>query len=188
MIILRCTHVLTLLMTSAWCLLLQADPQLPAVAEQHTLSYDGLAGAACPAAPQALKKTISNALLSAAAEHAVEPALLFAVMRQESRCVPGARSRRGAAGLMQLHPLTARELGVSDPYEVGQNIRAGTFYLATLLRQFDGQIALALAAYNAGPNAVKRYGKIPPYKETQSYVKTVLKNYRRYCELKGLKA
>lgn len=184
----RASHILTFCMTAVWCLLLQSEPRRPSAAFVGDSSYEWLAVAACPQAPQELKKLISDSLLSAAQEHTVEPALLFAVMRQESRCVPDARSRKGAAGLMQLHPLTARQLGVMDPYEVTQNIRAGARYLASLLRQFDGRMPLALAAYNAGPGAVKKYGKIPPYKETQSYVKTVLESYRLYSERKGLKA
>ena len=78
---------------------------------------------------------------------------------------------------MQLMPSTAKGLGVKDPLDAKQNIEGGVKYVKSLLNRFDGNIILALAAYNAGPNAVKKYNGIPPYKETQNYVKSILKNY-----------
>ena len=82
-------------------------------------------------------------------------------------------------GLMQLMPGTAKALGVEDPYDARQNIEGGTKYLKGLIDRFKGDKRLALAAYNAGPNAVKKYGDVPPYKETQNYVKNILSSYQR---------
>jgi soluble lytic murein transglycosylase len=100
--------------------------------------------------------------------------LVQAVIQVESGYNHRARSRKGAMGLMQLMPDTARELGIRDPYDPEANIRAGTLYLRRMLDHFSQDLQLALAAYNAGPAAVRRHGGMPPYRETRNYVRRVL--------------
>ncbi|MFN2443995.1 MAG: lytic transglycosylase domain-containing protein [Vicinamibacterales bacterium] len=105
--------------------------------------------------------------------HRVSPALIRAVIQLESGFNPWAVSPKGALGLMQLMPATARELGVDNPFHPAQNIRGGVTYLRRLLDLYDQDVPLALAAYNAGPGAVARYGDVPPYRETQEYVRRI---------------
>ncbi|MCW5968226.1 MAG: lytic transglycosylase domain-containing protein [Blastocatellales bacterium] len=114
-----------------------------------------------------------------AARHGVDPMLIYYVMREESGFNRRAVSRAGARGLMQLMPDTARRFGVRDIHDPAQNIEAGTKYLKTLLGLFDGDVKLALAAYNAGEGTVLRYGRrIPPYAETRNYVRRILASYQ----------
>ena len=115
----------------------------------------------------------------------LDPALIKSVMHAESAFDPRALSRMGASGLMQLMPGTARRYGVTRIFDPQQNVMAGSRYLRDLLTQFDGDMRLALAGYNAGENAVVKYGGIPPYAETRKYVRKVLdlyKSYRQHCD------
>jgi soluble lytic murein transglycosylase-like protein len=127
-----------------------------------------------------------QAIAGAAKANTIQAALVRAVIVVESGFNPHAVSKRGAVGLMQLLPATARRYGVKDIYDPEQNIRAGTHYLSDLLTRFDSNLELALAAYNAGEEAVERYGRhIPPYAETLAYVPSVMRVYER---LMGLSA
>lgn len=121
-------------------------------------------------------------LIDATAQHvAVHPALLRAVIAAESAFDPQAVSAKGAQGLMQLRPATAHRYGVTRPFDPAENVRGGARYLHDLLKRYRNDLELALAAYNAGENAVDRYGgRIPPYPETQQYVPTVLRWYRQF--------
>jgi soluble lytic murein transglycosylase len=114
-----------------------------------------------------------------AREQQLQPALVKAVIAAESNFDPQAVSRAGAQGLMQLMPATAEELGIQDPLRPVQNVRGGTRYLRLMIDRY-GDLERALAAYNAGPTAVDRYGGVPPYRETRDYVKRVLTYYRHY--------
>ncbi len=120
-------------------------------------------------------------LIDAVARRArLQPELLHAVVRAESAYDARALSRKGAQGLMQLMPATARRYGVKDSWDAEQNLDGGARYLRDLLDMFENDLQLALAAYNAGENAVKKYGnQIPPFPETQNYVKKVIRFYQR---------
>lgn len=131
-------------------------------------------------APVSLESHVAKRLIEdAAARHGVDAALIKAVASAESGFQQAARSRVGAIGIMQLMPGTAAYLG-ANPHDAAQNVDGGVRYLRELLLKYQrspDQVALALAAYNAGPNAVERYGGIPPYSETRMYVKTVMRKY-----------
>jgi soluble lytic murein transglycosylase-like protein len=137
-------------------------PKNSAVAERNRLQYAGL-------------------IEAAATRHGLDPGLLHAVIRAESSYNPEAVSHKGAMGLMQLMPGTAARYGVRDPYDPEENVLGGARYLSDLLDMFDSDVALAVAAYNAGENNVIKYGnRVPPFAETRDYVSKVLSYYNRY--------
>ena len=119
-------------------------------------------------------------VLKAANRHKVEPAMVMAIIMAESSYNPKAISKKGAKGLMQLMPTTARSLGVKDIFNPEHNINAGVRYFKKLLNRFDGDVELALAAYNAGSRKVREHRGIPPFRATKYYIKKVIKYYRYY--------
>ena len=130
-------------------------------------------------APTAAGTDLRALAIAAAKRHGLAPELVLAVVGVESAFKPDAVSHKGAQGLMQLMPGTAKELGVADALDPAQNLDGGTRYLRMLLAQYGGDVGRALAAYNAGPGAVKRYRGVPPYRETHHYIDRVLKRYQR---------
>jgi len=154
------------------------------IAEPQSLRLPGRAPAEPAIPPQLADKPYAELISSAARKAALDPALVHAVIFVESRYQAAARSPKGAIGLMQVLPETAARYGVADPAKSPEaNVKAGTLYLQDLMQLFDGRLELALAAYNAGENAVLRYGhRVPPYPETQSYVPAVLARYREWRE------
>jgi soluble lytic murein transglycosylase-like protein len=141
----------------------------------------GVAGTDNPDVPAMMPPAQIDALVSGnAQEQAVDPALVKAIIANESGFNANATSNVGAQGLMQLMPGTASALGVTNAYDPAQNVAGGTKYIRQLLDRFNGDVRLAVAAYNAGPGAVEKYGGIPPYAETQNYVQNVLSSYAKY--------
>ena len=125
-------------------------------------------------------KLFNPIIMEVAGRHEMDPALIKAIIMAESGHNPKAVSKRGAKGLMQLMPITAKSLGVEDVFDPEHNIKAGVVYFKKLLNQFDGDVKLALAAYNAGSRKVRKYKGIPPFKATRIYIRKVFKYYELY--------
>jgi soluble lytic murein transglycosylase len=127
---------------------------------------------------ESFKPPYDTIIRTSSERHGVDYSLINAVIKVESNFNEQAVSHRGAMGLMQLMPATARQLGVYNPYDPRENVDGGVRYLRHLIDRFDGDLKLALAAYNAGPAAVERYGTVPPITETKNYVKKVFSLYK----------
>ena len=154
----------------------QWDKRYTRLREVPRLSFDS-----ADASPRTLRRAraYDPLVLRVSRAVGVPPALVKAVIHAESAFNPRAVSHKGAMGLMQLMPATAKSLGVAEPFTAEQNVEGGARYLRSLREQF-GSWTMALAAYNAGPEAVSRFNGVPPYRETQTYVRRVLTYYRQY--------
>ena len=119
-------------------------------------------------------------IIEAARRHKVDPAIVKAIIMAESSYNPKAVSKRGAMGLMQLMPITAKEMGVENIFDPEHNINGGVRYYKRLLKRYDGNVKLALAAYNAGSENVRKYRGVPPFKATRYYIRKVIKYYQQY--------
>ncbi|MEQ1667156.1 MAG: lytic transglycosylase domain-containing protein [Sulfuriferula sp.] len=152
------------------------------IAEQQRAAVASPSSGVGRSPPPRVNKAKYNQIVAEVAQaHDLDAALLHAVISVESRYNPSIVSKKGAVGLMQLMPATARRFGVSDAFDPAQNLHGGAKYLRTLLTLFNSDLSLALAAYNAGENAVIKNGNhIPPYRETRDYVPRVLDYYRQY--------
>jgi soluble lytic murein transglycosylase-like protein len=137
---------------------------------------------ASPIPVKAKDKLFNPIIREVAGRHDMDPALIKAIIMAESGHNPKAVSKRGAKGLMQLMPITAKSLGVEDVFDPEHNIKAGVVYFKKLLNQFDGDVKLALAAYNAGSRKVRKYKGIPPFKATKIYIRKVFRYYEKYKE------
>lgn len=131
-------------------------------------------------APATAAGSYEQMIRTASRIYGLDHRLVRAVIKAESNFDPGAVSHKGAMGLMQLMPETARDMGVKDPFDPLQNIFGGVRYLKFLMDRFDNSLFLALAAYNAGPEAVVKHGGIPPFEETNAYLRRVLRYYMKY--------
>lgn len=143
----------------------------------QTFAVAGTAGTEFRATRPALSRKgarFDSLIVEHSTRHGVSADLVRAVIQAESAFNPLARSPKGAMGLMQLMPATAAELGVRNPYDADENIGGGVAYLKVLLDRYDGKEELALAAYNAGPAAVAKYGRVPPYRETRNYIARIM--------------
>ena len=158
-------------------------PATPAAAPAATAPASSFAGAlaaaqtspsAAPVSGTGASSAFDAQINAAAASNGIDPALLKGLVSQESGFNPNARSGAGAVGLTQLMPGTAAGLGVTNPLDPAQSLQGGAKYLREQLDRFGGDEKLALAAYNAGPGAVQKFGGVPPYRETQNYVTSVM--------------
>jgi soluble lytic murein transglycosylase len=133
--------------------------------------------------PRNSTKKYDDIITNASQQYDVSFPLLKAIIKAESDFDPRAVSKKGAKGLMQIMPENFKPLGVKDPFDPSQNIHAGARYFKQMYDRFKGKLSLSLAAYNAGPTAVEHYKTVPPYEETEAYVKRVLKFYYNYKNL-----
>jgi soluble lytic murein transglycosylase-like protein len=162
-----------------------STPQQNAQAAVGTVQPSSSKPSSTPASSTQVNGSFADIINQAAGKYGVNPALVKAVIKAESNFRADAVSSAGALGLMQLMPATARGLGVSNPLDPAQNVDGGVRFLSGLLKRYDGDTKLALAAYNAGPGSVDKYGGIPPYRETQVYVQRVMDYFQSTNEWSG---
>ena len=160
----------------------EKTPAFPPAAARSATARPAAGRGPDPAPPASARPAdasgLAGTLLASARQHGVDPLLVKAVILAESAGRRWATSPKGAMGLMQLLPATARRFGVADPFDPAQNVAGGTRYLRWLLDRFGGDVTLALAGYTAGEGAVERHGGVPPYRETRNYVRSVQSNHR----------
>jgi len=161
------------------CSTVEVAPE-PQEAAFTIVQFDELMSDYCPGLKDQQLQQFQNAAHEAEKKFDVNHRLILAVVTVESRCKRTARSPVGARGAMQLMPRTAKWLGVKNPDSIRDNVKGGSKYLAHLLEEFDHDLELALAAYNAGPTNVRRFGGVPPFRETQDFVNRVLETYYDY--------
>lgn len=161
-----------------------ADVEAEVFTAKGAVRYGTLrGGVAGKGSPKLFPLRYDAIIKGVAQRYQVDPALVKAVIHAESRFNPRAISRKGAMGLMQLMPTTAKMLGVRQPLAISDNINGGVKYLAQLLKRYNGNVIKSVAAYNAGAGAVDSYGGIPPYRETRGYVAKVIELMRKYREI-----
>lgn len=148
-------------------------------AEITSLSQEPLPPPPVAAVPHAAAVDLKSVVATASDKHLIDADLIDSVIRAESGFNPRAVSPKGARGLMQLMPGTAAKLGVQDSFDAQSNVDGGTRYLRELLARYNGDLAKALAAYNAGPQRVEQYNGVPPYRETRAYVSSVIRDFNR---------
>lgn len=181
----RGVMLVTLAISALVFLSVRRPPLRQAVAASRLDSAVSTPRSAATAGAPAIPVQLEGAFEEAAVGCDVPLSLLRAVARVESNFNPRARSRVGAMGVMQLMPKTARAMGVRNPYDARENVLGGARYLRLLSDQWKGDVVLTLASYNAGPEAVRRHHGVPPYAETQRYVRRVMQHYAQYEQSRG---
>ncbi|MFO8085796.1 MAG: lytic transglycosylase domain-containing protein [Desulfobacterales bacterium] len=153
---------------------------IPMASENASFDYRPYLKATNRKAARNFFDNIDACIIEASTQHDVSFSLIKAIIKVESDFNPEAISQKGAMGLMQIMPFNFNQLSITDPFDPWENIMGGVRYLKNMLNKFNGNLQLSLAAYNAGPGAVDKYGCIPPYPETISYIDKVLKYYNYY--------
>ncbi len=149
----------------------------PVCRRETVAAPKALSASPAPSPSMNIPSAYLDIINSACDRHGIDPSLVHAIVKVESDFNPYALSRKGAMGLMQLMPQTAVDMNIKNSFNPAENIDGGVKYLRYLIDRYEGNLSLALAAYNSGETAVKRWGTIPPFKETQNYVKRILKIY-----------